>query len=76
MQALAFDFAQVVAQNWTVWLVTVVLILAATTRVPVSGSNFLAFICVYLRFDCPFYRRLSAVSFYATMRPRHSPKPI
>jgi len=29
MQALAFDFAQIVAQNWTVWLVTVVLILAA-----------------------------------------------
>jgi prepilin peptidase CpaA len=29
MQALAFDFAQIVVQNWTVWLVTVVLILAA-----------------------------------------------
>ena len=29
MQALAFDFAHIVAQNWTVWLVTVVLILAA-----------------------------------------------
>jgi prepilin peptidase CpaA len=29
MQALAFDFAQIVAQNWTIWLVTVVLILAA-----------------------------------------------
>src|SRR5436190_4103732 len=29
MQALAFDFAQIVGQNWTVWLVTVVLVLAA-----------------------------------------------
>ncbi len=29
MQALVFDFAQIVAQNWTVWLVTIVLILAA-----------------------------------------------